>query len=180
MRLENSGATTLGALLARLVDEATSRAGRSADLDLVLLASSGTTGIVAAALANGEKEVVVVSVLSDVGPFLGVLAVGLEGDVCAGAAAGFERGVCHADGKEVVPEGSEGHDEFAAVPVQRRVDGVVVLAGFGGDAGCAVVGPRVEVGAGGHADGGILHAEGGHGVVEVVGVADLGDIGGLV
>jgi hypothetical protein len=158
--LQNSRATALSAFLARLIHKASSRASRSADLDLVLRALGWPVSIEAAALAHGEEEVVVVSVLSNEGSFLRVFAVGLERERCVlGAADGLERRVLHVDGEEIGPEGAVGHDEFAAVPVQRAVDGVEVVAWLGGNACGAVVGPAVEVCAGCDADGGVLVAK---------------------
>lgn len=154
VRLENSSASALGALLARLVDKATSRTGRPADLDLVLLPCCGSACIVAAALSDREEEVVVVAVQGDEGGFLGVLAIGLVRDVDACRTAGDAGGrVVHVHGEQVVPEGPKGHDELGAVPVERAVDGIVALAGAGGYAGRAEIGPRVEVCAGCDADG---------------------------
>jgi hypothetical protein len=109
-----------------------------------------------------------------------VLAVGLERYVDGCAAEGLEGRVGKVDGEDVGPEGAKGHYEFRAVPVEGAVDGVVVIAGLGTDACGAVIGPGVEVGAGCYADGGVLHAEGGDGVVEIVCVADFRDVGGLV
>jgi predicted methyltransferase MtxX (methanogen marker protein 4) len=118
VRLQNSSASTLSALLARLVDKPTSCAGRSAYLDLVLLALGGSVGIETAALANREEKVVVFAVQSNERRFLSVLALGLEGDGCVlGAAYGLDWGVLHVDGEQVAPEGAVGHDELGSVPV---------------------------------------------------------------
>jgi hypothetical protein len=118
VRLQDSSASTLSALLARLVDESTSCAGRSAYLDLVLLALGGPVGIETAALANREEKVVVFSVQGNEWRFLSVFALGLEGDGCVlGAAYGLDWGVLHVDGEQVAPEGAVGHDELGSVPV---------------------------------------------------------------
>jgi hypothetical protein len=177
--LENSGTAALGASLASFVDEAASSAGGPADLDLVLLALGGPVGVEAAALADGEEEVMVVAVLGDEGGFLSVLTLGLEGNVDCCRASGLRGRVGHADGEEILPEGAERHDELASVPVQGTVDGVVVLASLGRDSSGTMVGPALHVLAGGDTDGRVLDAKGRNGVVEVIGIGDLGDIGSL-
>jgi hypothetical protein len=177
--LENSGTAALGACLASLVDEAASSAGGPADLDLVLLALGGPVGVEAAALADGEEEVMVVAVLGDEGGFLGVLTLGLEGNVGCCRASSLRGRVGHADGEEVLPEGAERHDELASVPVQGTVDSVVVLASLGRDSSGAKVGPALHILARGDTDGRVLNTKGRNGVVEIVGIGDLGDIGSL-
>lgn len=172
MRLQDSGTSALSAVHTVLVLEAASGAGRSADLDLVLLTLGGSVGVETAALANREEEVVVVAVLSNERSFLGVLTVGLEGNVGDGGRAGLEGWVGHVLAEEVVPEGTEGHDELRSIPVKRTVNGIVVLASARLDAGGAVVGPGLEVLAGSNTNGGVLDTKGGDGVVEVVCVAD--------
>lgn len=97
-----------------------------------------------------------------------------------GTADGADRRVLHVDGEQIGPKRAVGHDELGAVPVECAVDGVEVVAGFGCDACGAEIGPGVEVRAGGDADGRVLHAEGGDGVVKVISVADFGDIRCLV
>lgn len=180
MRLEHRRPAPIRATHARLVHEPARRARRPTHLDLVLLPRGRLVRIEAAALAHGEEEVVVVSVLGNEGGFLGVRARGLVRDAGGGRARGDGQGrVVHAHRVQVAPEGAEGHDDVGAVVVGGAVDGVVGAAGLGGDAGCAVVGPGVEVGGGGDADGGVLRAEGGHRVEEVVGVAEFGDVRGL-
>jgi hypothetical protein len=65
VRLKDGGSATLSALLATLVHEAASGAGRPADLNLVLLTCGRTVGVKAAALANREEQVVVVAILGN-------------------------------------------------------------------------------------------------------------------
>lgn len=131
VRLQDSGTSTFRALLASLVDESSSGAGRSADLDLVLGTLGGAVRIKAAALADREEEVVVFTVQSDEGSFLGMLALGLECERdLAGPAYDLGRWVLHVNGEEIGPEGAVGHDELGAVPVQRTVDGIIVVAWF--------------------------------------------------
>lgn len=131
MRLQDSGTSTFRALLASLVDESSSCAGRSADLDLVLGTLGRAIGVEATALADREEEVVVFAVQSNESGFLGVLALGLECERhLAGTAHDLGRWVLHVDGEEIGPEGAVGHDEFGAVPVQGTVDGIVVVAWF--------------------------------------------------
>jgi hypothetical protein len=181
MRLQYSRTSTLSALLARLVDKSTSCASRSADLDLVLCALGRPIGIEAAALSNREEQVVVFTIQRNERSFLRMLALGLECERhLAGARRNLGRRVLHVDGEEVAPEGTVGHDEFGTIPVESAVDGVVVVAGFGGDARGAQVGPGVEVLAGSDTDSRGLDTKGGDGVVEVVCVADLGDVGCLL
>ena len=177
--LENSGTAALGAGLASLIDKAASSASRPTDLDLVLLALGGPVGVEAAALADREEEVVVVAVLGDEGSFLGVLSLGLERDVDCCRASGCQGRVVHSDGEEILPEGTERHDELASIPVQSTIDGVVVLASLGGDSSGSVVRPAFHVLASCDTDGRVLDTERRDGVVEVVSVADLGDIGSL-
>lgn len=132
MRFQNSRSAALGALLTGLIYETTSRTGRPADLDLVLLAGGGPAVVVAAALADGEEQVMVVAVLGNKGSFLCVLTLGLEGNVGACSTAGhLEWRVVHVHGEEIAPEGAKGHDELRAVPIESAVNGVVVLSGAG-------------------------------------------------
>ncbi len=172
MRLQDSGATTLGAVDAVLVLEATSGAGGPADLDLVLLTLGRPVGIKAAALADGEEEVVVVAVLSNERSFLGVLSLRLEGNVGDGGRASLEGWVGHVLDEKILPEGTERHYELRSIPVKCTVNRIVILAGARLDSSGAVVGPSVEVLAGSNTDGGVLDTERGDGVVEVVCVAD--------
>ena len=176
--LENSGTTTLSALLTSLVDEATGSAGGPADLNFVLLTCGRTVGVETAAFADREEEVVVVTALGNVGSLLGVLAVRLESDVGGCTTSALERWVVHANGEQIVPERSERYDELGAIPVESTIDGVVVLAGLRGDAGATVVGPGANSEGFGSrdTDGGVLNTERGDGVVEVVCVADKGDV----
>ena len=57
-----------------------------------------------------------------------MLAIGLESNVGGGSTSRLERRVVHVHGEQVVPEGSERHDELGSVPVEGAVDGIVVLA----------------------------------------------------
>ena len=170
--LQDSGTTTLKAVLTTLVLEATSGAGRPADLDLVLLTLSRPVGIETAALANREEEVVVVAVLSNERSFLSMLAVRLEGNVCDCGRAGLHGWVGHVLAEEVVPERTEGHDELRSVPVKCTINGVVVLSSARLDASCAEIGPSAEVLAGRNTDGRVLDTERGDSVVKVVCVTD--------
>ncbi len=86
------------------------------------------------------------------------------------------------DEENAAPEGAVGHPEPALVEQHAGVDGVVILARAGADDDAAV-GPAVAGGGGiegrggGEGDGGGVFAELGDGVVEVVEVADLDDVG---
>jgi hypothetical protein len=141
VRLEHSRTTTFSALHAILVDEATCGAGGPADLDLVLGTLRRAIGVKATALADREEEVVIVAILGNVGTFLSVLAIWLEGDVDGCSARSRERRIVHVHAEYVVPEGAEGHDKLGAVPVECAIDGIVVLAGRRGDASATVIGP---------------------------------------
>jgi hypothetical protein len=142
--LEHSSTTAVGAAFSALINKAAGRALGPTDLDAVLLAGGRLVGVEAAALANREEKVVVVAALGDEGAFLGVRAGGLEGDVRRGGGR-LQGWVGHFGAEDVVPERPEGHDELGAVPVKGAVDGVVVVAGLGRDAGGTVVRPRVHV-----------------------------------
>lgn len=141
VRLENSSTTALGALLARFVDVTTVNLSGPADLDLVFGARSRTVLVKAAALSNREEKIVVVSALGNVCGLLCVLTIGLEGDVDSRTTSRLEGGVVHVHREQIIPEGSHRHDELGAIPVERAIDGVVVLAGGRGDTGAAVIGP---------------------------------------
>lgn len=97
--LKYGGTATLSALLPRLVDEAAGSAGGPADLDLVFGARSRATGVVSAALASREEEIVVVAALGNVGCLLSVLTFGLESDVGGRATGRLEGRVVHIHGK---------------------------------------------------------------------------------
>ena len=139
--LEHSRTTSFSALHASLVNKATCGAGGPADLDLVLGALCGTIGVKATALADREEEIVVVAILGNVGTFLSVLAIWLEGNVDGCSARSRERRIVHVHAEYVVPEGAKGHDKFGTVPVECAIDGIVVLAGRRGDASATVIGP---------------------------------------
>lgn len=180
MALQHSRSPAVRAAHATLVDEAARGARRATHLDLVLATGRRLARVEAAALADAEKQVVVVSVLRDEGTLLGVRAFRLVRDARGRRTRGDgQRRVVHLDRVDVAPEGAEGHDDVGAVVVGGGVDGVVGAAGLGGDARRAVVSPGVEVGGRGDADGRGLGAEGRDGVEEVVGVAELGHVGGL-
>lgn len=105
MRFQHSRASAFRALLASLVDKTACRAGRSAYLDLVLLALRRSVGIEAAALANREEEVVVFTIQRNKRSFLCMFAFGLEGEWnFLSAADDLERWVRHVDGEQVAPE----------------------------------------------------------------------------
>lgn len=180
MRLQHRRPTPIRARHTTLIDKSTRRTRRSANLDLVLRPSRRPTRIEAAALPDRGKQVVVIAVLRDERAFLGVRPRRLVRDASGGSARGDgERRVVHLDAVDVAPKRAEGHDDVGAVPVGGWVDGVVGGAGAGGDAGCAVVGPVVEVGGGCYADGAVLVAEGRDTIEHVVGDAELGHVGGL-
>ena len=91
-----------------------------------------------------------------------------------------ERGVGHGDLVDIMPVRPKAHQEAVAVvdDEQVRVDQVPVRALW--DADAAVVGPGagVQGRGGGDADAGVLRATGRHGVVQVVGAVDEGDVWG--
>ena len=179
MRLQDSGAAAAGAVNAVLVDKSTGGTSGPTDLDLVLLTFGGPVGIETTALADGEEEIMILAVQSNERGFLGMCAFGLEGDVGDSRRAGLEWWVGHADTEKILPERSEGHDELGAIPVEGSVDGIVILAAAGLDAGGTVVSPGAEVFASCNTDGRVLDTKRGDTVVEIVSVADQGHIGSL-
>lgn len=160
MRLQNNGTTAVGAALAALVDESAGRARRTADLDLVLLASGRAGFVVAAANTGREEEVVVVVAVDHVRALDGVAAAWVVCEIDAGSRDGGRSGL-HRSLVDVMPEGAEVHVVAAADLDEVSVDGIVALAAVGGDTDATVVGPRTYVhGCGGRkADDGVLGAE---------------------
>lgn len=108
VRFQDRGSTAVGTAHARLVDEAASRAGRSAYLNLVLLACSGLVLVESAALADRKEQIVVLSVLCDKGGLLSMRAGRLVRNPGAGSAGcDGKRRVVHFDAVKITPEGAE-------------------------------------------------------------------------
>lgn len=126
VRLKDSSATTLSALLATLIYEASSGTGRSADLDLVLLTCGRTVGVKTAAFAGREKQIVVVAILGNKGGLDSMFPRRLKSDIgCSGS--DLEGRVVHVDREQIVPKGSEGHDELGSIPIESAIDSIVVF-----------------------------------------------------
>lgn len=159
--------------------KASSRRAGSADLDLVLSTRRWASGVVAAADAAGEEEVVVAAILDHVGSLRGMGTAGVVLDLiaCTGSFGGRRS---HRGLVDVGPEGSEVQVLLGAIDEEVGVDRVVRFAGDGRDAGGPVVGERSTVhrGRGCEADGAVLHTESADGVVDVVCVSDQADVWG--
>lgn len=150
---------------------------RPADFNLVLLVRSGTRSVVAAALADGEEEIIELPVLNHERRFLRVLSSRDESELTVGARR-LGRWVLHVGRVEAAVEGSKAKAPGVSVPEEVAVDGVVLIARAGLDAGGSEIFERTAVhcGRSGEANGTVLHAESAHGVVDVVLIADLGDV----
>lgn len=172
MRLKDHRAPATSARLARGVHITPCRGARPAHHNLVLAPRRRLTSIVPAALALAVEQVVVRAVLVHERALLVRLDRIVRDVVRAAATArhGLRR-ARHRYLVDVPPEAAEGEQIGAPVLDQVRVDRVVGLSGGGADAGGPEVGPGADVEAGGgrDADGGVLRAEGAHGVVQVVG-----------
>lgn len=153
---------------------------RTADLDMILITGSRLRWDEAAALTGREEEIVETAIFVQIRALDGMVSSRFIRKVVRVRNRLF-CGRIHLDLVDAPPERAKGHVKGAAVIEEIGIDGVVVVGGGRFNARRAMVRPGSlshRVGRR-QANGRVLRARGGHGIVQVIDPIDIPEIGCL-